>query len=130
MPALTQELLQLLVKENRITREQADEISLESINSGDQIEALLLKKDAVNEEDLLRARATLNNIPYVTLSSVAFSPELINYIPEAVARKHTVLPFEFDKTTNTLSVAMADPLDAQVIDFLEKKTDKSIQSYM
>ena len=130
MPASTQELLDLFIKENRITKEQSDAVYLEAINTGSQIEALLLKKHLVNEEDLLKARASLNNIPYVTLSSVAFSPEFINYIPEAVARKYTLLPFEYDEPTNTLSVAMTDPLDAQIIDFLEKKTDKSIKSFM
>jgi type IV pilus assembly protein PilB len=130
MPALTEELLGLLVKENRITKDQADEVSLESINSGSSVESLLLKKRLASEEDILKARASLNNIPFISLTSVAFSPELITYIPEAVARKHTLLPFEYDETTNTLSVAMADPLDAQVVDFLEKKTEKSIRSFM
>jgi len=130
MPASTQELLQLLVKDNRITREQADAIYLEAINSGNQIETLLLKKRLVSEENLLKARALLYNIPYISLTSVAFSPELVNYISEAVARKYTLLPFEFDEATNTLSVAMVDPLDTQVIDFLEKKTDKSIRAFM
>ena len=130
MPASSQELLDVLIKENRITKEQSDTVYLEAINSGDQIETLLLKQHLVSEEDLLKARATLNNIPFVALSGVAFSPEFINYIPEAVARKYTLLPFEYDEPTNTLSVAMVDPLDAQVIDFLEKKTDKSIKSFM
>lgn len=130
MPAAAQELLTILVQQNHLTKEQADDVLLQSLNVGESVESLLLQKHLVSEEDLLRARAESLQIPFVELTSKAFSPELINYISEAVARKYILLPFEFNEKLNQLSVAMANPLDAQIIDFLEKKTNKSIVAYM
>jgi len=130
MPAAAQELLSTLVKEKKLTQQQADEVSLESISRGETIESIVLQKRLISEEDLLKARALVLHIPYAEVSSLAFSPELIAFIPEAVARKYTLIPFAFDDKTNALSVAMADPLDAQIIDFLEKKTNKTIIAHM
>lgn len=130
MPAAAQELLNKLVSDNRLTKKQADEVLVQSASLGETVETILIQKRFVTEEDLLRTRASVLNIPFVELTSKAFSPELVNYIPEAVARKYILLPFEFDDKTDRLSVAMADPLDAQIIDFLEKKTNKPITAYM
>lgn len=125
-----QELLQTLVQQKHLTKDQADAVLLDSMNLGETVEAILIKKRLVTEDILLRARAEGLGIPFVELTSKAFSPELINYISEAVARKYILLPFEYNEKSNQLSVAMANPLDAQIIDFLEKKTNKSILAYM
>ena len=130
MAAAAQELLSILIRQNHLTQQQADDALLQSMSLGETIESVLLRKRLVSEEDLLRARAEDLQIPFVELASKAFSPELINYISEAVSRKYVLLPFEFDEKTNRLSVAMANPLDAQIIDFLEKKTNKTIVAHM
>lgn len=130
MAAAAQELLHILVQQKHLTQEQADAVLLDSMNLGETVEAILIRKHMVTEEILLRARAEGLGIPFVELTSKAFSPELINYISEAVARKYILLPFEYNEKTNQLSVAMANPLDAQIVDFLEKKTNKSILAYM
>ena len=130
MAAAAQELLTILIRQNHLTQQQADDALLQSMSLGETIESVLLRKRLVSEIDLLRARAEDLQIPFVELASKAFSPELINYISEAVARKYVLLPFEYDEKTNRLSVAMANPLDAQIIDFLEKKTNKTIVAHM
>jgi len=130
MAAAAQELLSILIRQNHLTQAQADDALLQSMSLGETIESVLLRKRLVSEEDLLRARAEDLQIPFVELATKAFSPELINYISEAVARKYVLLPFEYDEKTNRLSVAMANPLDAQIIDFLEKKTNKTIVAHM
>jgi type IV pilus assembly protein PilB len=60
----------------------------------------------------------------------AISPDAVGYIPEPVVQRYTLLPFQFDSATNELSVAMIDPLDFQVIEFLEKKSGKHVRAYM
>jgi len=130
MPAAAQELLTKLIEDGRLTKEQADATSLESINLGETVESILLRKRLVGHEDILKAKSAILKIPFVSLSSLALSPELVNYISEVVARKYVLLPFAFDEKKGELSVAMADPLDTQIIDFLEKKTGKIIKSFM
>ena len=117
-----QDILSILVSEKHLTQEAANAISTESLSSGEQVETIIRKKHAVTEEDFARAHAMSLGIEFVSLAGRALSPDLINYIPEAVARRYTLIPFEFNEKKNELSVAMVDPLDSQVIEFLEKKS--------
>ena len=54
--------------------------------------------------------------------------DVLNLIPEPVAKRYKLIPF--DKKGNLLQVAMADPLDLQVIQFIEKKSGMMIQPVM
>lgn len=130
MPASAQQLTDALLDLGIISKEIADSVSLESINSGESQEAILTRKRIVTDENLAQARAKLYNIPYVKVSEIPFSPNLVNLIPESVARRYTILPFQLDEKNNMLSVAMEDPLDFQVMEFLEKKTEKSIKPFL
>jgi type IV pilus assembly protein PilB len=130
MSLTARDILSNLVASGKLTREQSDAIASEAIGTGDDIETLLLRRRIVSEEDLLRVRASMLSIEFVDLKTTAFSPELTNFVPEPVARKYHVIPTKFDEKTNTLYVAMADPLDFQAIDFLERKTGKTLVPQM
>ena len=130
MPAATADLLAALVEQKHLTREQADALNSESLSSGESIDALLIRKRMVTEDDLVRARAKAMGIAFVTLAGKAIAPNAVNFIPEAVARRYTLVPFTFDEKKNELSVAMLDPLDFQVIEFLEKKSGKHVLPFM
>ena len=126
MPATAQEILDTLVADKRLTAEQATSVNTESLNTGEAVEEILRKKRLVTEEDLVKARAKLLGIPFVTLVGRAVSPDVVNFIPEPVARRYILAPYLHEEKENTLSVAMVDPLDYQVIEFLEKKSGKRV----
>lgn len=130
MSATATEILSQLVAVGALIKDQADLISTESLNSGDTIEHILLTKRLVSEDELVRAKAHALNIPFVSLKTVALSPELTSFLPEAVARRYTILPYRFDEKNSTIYVAMIDPLDFQIIEFVEQKTGKTIQPAM
>lgn len=130
MPATAQEILSLLVADHRLSSEIANEVETESLNTGIPIEDILQKKKLVSEQDFAQARAKSLGIPFVSLADRAIAPDVVNYIPEPVAHRYSLVPFYFDSKTNELSVAMLDPLDFQVIEFLEKKSGKVIKPFM
>ncbi len=130
MPASAQDILQILVSDQKLTAEQSQAVNTEAISTGVSVEDILLKKRMVSSSDLLRSRAKSLGIPFISLGSQAVSPDIVNYIPEPVARRYTLVPFQFDAKTGDLSVAMLDPLDFQVIEFLEKKSGKIIKPFM
>lgn len=130
MAGTAQEILSILVRDKRLSQADADTIQTESLSSGETIEALLTKKKLVTQEDIAIARASSLGIPFVTLAGKAISADVVNFIPEAVIRRYVLLPFQFDNATNELSVAMVDPLDFQVVEFLEKKSGKKIRAFM
>ncbi|MEK9143287.1 MAG: GspE/PulE family protein [Patescibacteria group bacterium] len=130
MPTTAQQLLSILVSDGHLSQDKADAIILESLNSGVAVEDIITKKHLVQESVYSQARAKALNIPFVSLVDKALSPDVITFIPEPVARRYVLLPFFYDPKAGVLSVAMLDPLDFQVIEFLEKKSGKRIKPFM
>lgn len=130
MAALDKDILSLLVSQGKLSQENATKVSTESLTSGLDIEQILLKHRIVSDLDVAKARAESLNIPFVSLVEKATSPDVISYIPEPVARRYTLVPFYYDDSAKELSVAMVDPLDFQVIEFLEKKSGRKIKPYL
>lgn len=130
MSTTAQELLSILVADGHLKEDQAEALRLESLQADTPVESILTKRQLVSEPILIQARAKALNIPFITIEGKAISPDVVNYIPESVARRYVLLPFAFEETSNTLSIAMIDPLDFQVIEFLEKKSGKSIKPFM
>lgn len=120
----------LLFEKGKLTTEKLSSIKLESINTGRTVEEILLQHGLVSPEDLTTARAELLGIPYVDLSGRNIPPEVLAMVAEPVARRYELIPFEFEKQENNLSVAFADPLDLQVIEFVEKKTKAKVKPFI
>lgn len=129
MTAQDKNITSILISQGKLSQELADRINTEALSTGVRIEDLLLKRKLITDTDYVRARAEVLNIPFVTLSQKAISPDVIAYIPEPVARRYTLVPFSYNESQAEVSVAMLDPLDFQVIEFLEKKSGKRIAPY-
>lgn len=120
----------ILLEEKVLTSEQKNLVSLESINTGKSLEDVVLGHGFATEDQLVAAKAKLLGLPFIIVSGKGISPEVLNYIPEPVARRFTVLPFDYDRKENLLSVVMVDPLDIEVLEFLEKKSGCNIKPFM
>ncbi len=125
-----QKILPELVAQKALSQEAADKIKFELLQTGQDIAEYLLKKKIVTEQQFAEAKAKSMGVQFVTLVGRGISPEVINFIPEPVARRYTVIPFDQEPVDNLLHVAMADPFDLQVIDFLEQKTGKRVKPFM
>jgi type IV pilus assembly protein PilB len=126
MPSSAQDILAILASDNALDAKTADALRVDSLNTGESVEELLIRKRLVTEEQIAHARAKMLNIPFVTLAGRAISPDVVSFIPEPVARRYILAPYAFEAKDNSLLVAMVDPLDFQVIEFLEKKSGKRI----
>ncbi len=125
-----QYLLSSLVVNKKISFELAESVRVEALNSGESEEVILKRKKLVTDEDIIKARAESLGIPFISLTGRPISPDIISLIPEPVARRYTLVPFEVDQKNNTVSVAMLDPLDFQVLEFLEKKSGHPVKPFM
>jgi len=120
----------ILKEKGIISEKQAEEVYLLSLQTGESEESLLLKKKLAPKGEILKAKAEMFNIPFVDLEKVGFSPVSISYVPRGVAEKYQLIPFDLDEKERELSVAMANPVDLETIEFLEKKTEMRIVPYM
>lgn len=122
--------LDVLLSENTITEDQYGQLKLEAVDKDARAEDLALQKKFITEEQLAKAKAKFFNIPYLDLGKTAASPEALDKLPESVASRYKALPFEFSQSENSLSVAMADPLDLAAIEFIGKKSGCRVIPFM
>jgi type IV pilus assembly protein PilB len=71
----------------------------------------------VREIEITKMLARQYRVPAVDLSRFEVDPKLIKLVPAEVAVKHTVLPLK--REGRTLTVAMVDPTNVQVLDDLK-----------
>jgi type IV pilus assembly protein PilB len=109
---------EILVDSGLITKTQLEEALLVSKRTGTRLGRTLVNLGIVTEEGIAQALANQFKIPYVSLSGLIIEPHVIKLIPEATARRYTVIPFT--KEGNALRVAMFDPLDVFAMDDLKK----------
>ena len=122
-------LLRILVENQIITPEQAQETNNAHLSTNKSVEQILEEAGLVNEINLTKAKAELNNIPFVVVAETGVAPEAMMQINESVAKRYKVLPFAFDEEANVIKVAMADPLNVTAINFIEQKTGAKLEPY-
>lgn len=120
-------LVEILLRQGAIGKEVADKVSLENLNTGKDVEQIVLEHNFVSDEQLAKAKAEKLKVPYVDLAEQGVSPEALNFIPKVVAEKYVLIPFAYDKEKNELSVAMVEPSDLAAIEFIEKKSGCKIK---
>lgn len=123
-------ILDILVSHKKIDLQTAERVKVDQLTGKMSIEELLLKNNVVSREDVYKARAEELGVLYKSLSAEGIPQELLKLVSEQVAKHYHVLPFELDVKTNTLHVAMQNPLDFQARQFLEQKTGKTITPYL
>jgi len=78
----------------------------------------------VREDEILEALAQEMGMQKVVLHDVKVTPELLSAIPPKVARNYRVFPVQV--TDDTIYVALADPLNIEVTDDLERVLGKKV----
>lgn len=79
---------------------------------------VLVSKKLIDQEKLKKFEAYLLGIPFVNIEKEVIDKEVLNIIPERVARAHNIVAFR--KRDNVLEVAMIDPEDLITIEFIKK----------
>lgn len=115
-------LLDKLVKNNQLTREEADHYEVTSLQKNIPIDSFLFEKSTIPRIEIIKAIAQIKNIPYVDLTASPIDSQAVGLISESIARKHNIIPYKFDVESSTIYVGIANPENISVIDFLEKKT--------
>src|SRR3989338_2953457 len=118
----------ILFRKGFIRSDQLSAIKLESINSGQPVEKILLQYNLVPNDKITQAKAQILSVPYIKLEDRAIAADILNLVPEAAARRYRIIPFE--KKGEELWVAMADPLDIQISQFIEKRAGLRVKPFL
>ena len=85
----------------------------------------LLKQGIISEQDLLVLLMRELHIPSIDLTKYRFDERLKSVLPEKCARQYLVMPISL--LGQTLTVAIADPLNVFILDDLRNVTGKEIE---
>lgn len=118
----------ILFSEGKLSASQIQELSLEHINTGKSFEQLILEKKFVAPQVVSIAKAKILGLSFVDVTTLDIPSFILDFIPEALATKYLVLPFK--EEGSNLYVAMADPLDLQVIAILEKRSGMRVKTFL
>ena len=84
----------------------------------------LLARDLISDENLGKIIADMLNIPFVRIALVSIPADVLLTIPSIVARKQQIIPFDYNE--KGLYVAMLDPTNLEVVEFVKKKTGHQV----
>ena len=118
------QLKEFLADLNLVEAKDLEEIFAEAVEKDKQLGDLLLEKKIIGQAELRKLYAYILGIPFMNLEKELIPLEILQIIPEAIAKKYNVVAFERDGTN--LKVAMVNPDDLQTIDFIRKKTGLKI----
>jgi len=108
-----------LVKSNLLTKDQLQKAFQELKQSGGSLRSTLVKLDYVDEDNLLQFLSELYHIPIIKLNGIQIPEDILELVPERIAKKYVVLPVE--RHGPKLTVAVADPSNlilAEEIEFI------------
>ena len=119
---------EILFEHKPIDEDKLNQVEAEANSSNMPIQAVLLERKLITAEQLLKLVSEEWKVKVANITDADISAELVKIIPEAMARRHTVLPFAKDESS--LSVAMADPLDMFVVEDLRTRTGLEIKPFL
>ncbi len=115
-----QRLKKFLLDAGLVTEKDFNKASEIAEKAGKKIGDVLVAEGLIEQEKLTKFKAYLLGIPFVSIGEEIIPPEVLNIIPEPIARAHNIIAFR--KRDNNVEVAMIDPEDLITIEFI-KKTD-------
>lgn len=122
---ITDEQLRLfLLDSNLVPKEKLDEAAAAASKQQKKLAEILLAEKLIDEAGLQRVYAYVLGIPFVDLTKDAPPIDVLQIVPEPIARKYSIVSFE--KQGKNLKVAMLNPEDLQTIDFIKKKSGLKI----
>jgi len=120
-------LADILFSMGVLPKDRAEQVKMAEVQYGTRQEDIIRKQNLATNEDIVKAKATLYNIPFLDVASAPSSPEAMSILPQEVAEKFKVFPISADKQSKTLTLAMSDPMDLSAIEFVERKTNLRVK---
>jgi len=119
----------LLGRASLATPEQIAALKEEAARLKRPLQDLALEKQLVNEKTLIQAFSDYTQIPYIELDPATIPSDVLNLLPERVARQYNAVLFKVDPD-GVHSLAMEDPDDVQAINFIQKEIGTNSKIYV
>ena len=113
----TKKIINILVKENLLKPDQLESLEKKAKEEKQSVEEYIYKHGIVKEEDFIRVKGKVLNIPYINLAGRKISHHILKEIPKEAASYYKFVPFA--KNGNVLEIGMIDPTDVKALEALK-----------
>jgi type II secretory ATPase GspE/PulE/Tfp pilus assembly ATPase PilB-like protein len=117
-------LAQLLEEAGLVSQDMIKDL-IPADESAASLKHTLVSQGLVRDDDILQVIADAQGLEQIDLTELNITPELLAQIETKHAVKYRVFPVRYDE--NNLWVALADPLNIQTTDDLERVYHKHVQ---
>ena len=123
-------LLQLLVENNLVSLEKAEEIRQKTIDKGESLAVFLIANKLINEEKLTELRAQVFGFQYHNLVDFDVPEEILNFLPEEISRTYKIICF--GKENKAIKIGMVEPnLKAmEAVNFLATEEKLTVEYFL
>jgi len=115
----------LLVKKGIVSPDQLEEAKQLAAQSGMKLPDALVRLGYATGEDVMQVMAEQHGLEYVDLSRISIPPNVVELVPESVARENVVIPLAEDD--GQLRVAVCDADDFATFDKLRFILNRRIE---
>ena len=119
---------QILLENGYITKQHLEEALVKQKDSGKKLGDMLLELGFVSETQLAQALSQRLKVPFIDLTTTKIEGEAVKKIPEAVAKKNTVIAFKINN--GRLYVATNDPVNFYIFEELKIQTGMEIHAML
>lgn len=120
-------LKDILVKSGIVNEKDFDDAQNSANFLGKPIEEVLIFRGLITEDALAKLVSEHLGVPFIDISKHQIPDEILNKIPEKLARSYRMVPFALEG--NQLKVAMEDPKDFEALEFARRNTNLQIIPY-
>lgn len=113
-----------LIDKDILSQKEIEDIIEHSDNHGASLYEALMHTGSIEEEELKKIIAEIRGVPYVDVRDITIPAHVLELIPEALARRHALIPFEMNE--EVLHIAMTDIDNSAIVQTLKKSLKKNI----
>ena len=126
MSQAMQDFTDLLLQWGVVSLDQLTEAEQISKDTGTDIGSVLVKLEYASPHEVTKALAEFHKIAYVDLREIRIADEVIELVPESVARENDVLPY--GEQDGALQILVSDPFDLETIEKLRFILNRKIET--
>ena len=119
---------QILLENGYITKQHLEDALVKQKETGKKLGDMLLDLGYVSETQLAQALSQRLKVPFIDLTTTKIESEAVKKIPEAVAKKNTVIAFKINN--GRLYVATNDPVNFYIFEELKIQTGMEIHAML
>ncbi|MFH0731887.1 MAG: hypothetical protein V2A72_03070 [Candidatus Omnitrophota bacterium] len=125
---ISKQLGELLIEQKIISEAQLQKALQVQKEKGGLIGSILVLLGFATEEQIAQALTAQYGFPYLPLQNYDIDPEVVKLIPRNVAEQYVLIAI--DKIGNSLTIAIANPLNLHALEDVELITNCKVQTFV